>query len=139
MHTKARFRARALLGGLLALAIGGCGPAVEGQLVVTGTILGDATLEPQTCAGASWGDHTTAIVYDEAEPHWEIEVARQGNVDDVNLMLFGRSMAIGACDRFAVDLHTDWEDGEVRGRLDMSCSLLAGGHIEGEIFFRRCY
>jgi hypothetical protein len=131
----ARSRARLALGGLLAIALASGCSGVDGQLSVTGTVLGDTVLEPDRCDWAAWDDYESVLLTS-SQPDWEIDVVSWGRHTDVDLMVWGRAIAVGECELFDAVINVDEDD--ARGHLRMSCSLIAGGSVEGEIYFRGC-
>jgi hypothetical protein len=131
----ARSRARLALGGLLALTLASGCSGVEGELTVTGTVLGDTVLEPDRCDWAGLDDYQSVLLTS-SQPDWEIDVVSWGRHADVDLMVWGRAIAVGDCELFDAVIHVDEDD--AYGHLRMSCSLMAGGHVEGEIYFRGC-
>jgi hypothetical protein len=117
--------------------ITGC-DQVGGEVVVTGTVLGDAVFEPDGCSAAVWGDMTRVLITDSTRPDWELGIHRTGDDVDVDLLLFGRRMVVGDCDYFDVSMRTDWDEVDVRGHVRLGCDLVAGGTIEGDVVFNGC-
>ena len=124
----------ALLGVALATAAceGGCA-GVEGHLVVTGTVLGDTVLEPDTC---TWIHDGGVMLTESSKSYSTVEVFRWHDEADIELVLWGRTVAIGACEHFDVAFDVD-EDG-ASGHVELDCALVAGGTVEGRIVFRDC-
>jgi hypothetical protein len=130
--------------GALSVAIallGGClERGIEGQLHLSGTVAGDTTLEPDRCESVRHADWAGGgVSLHASQLHWEIILFRNElkRADDVQLVAFGRFLALGACDERSVSFSVD-DDGDINGHLRLSCELVAGGRVEGWIEMRHC-